>query len=86
MLLRAEVLSMKWISPARAIEPSLFVLLGAPSEGSHGPGKKTTARRYVADSRSQPNPSGERVTHRCPFPTKVAVAMEVEGESSDGDS
>ena len=29
---------------------------------------------------------GKRVTHRCPFPTKVAVAMEVEGESSDGDS
>ena len=29
---------------------------------------------------------GERVTHRCPFPTKLAVAMEVEGESSGGES
>lgn len=26
---------------------------------------------------------GERVTHRCPFPTKVVAATEVDGESSE---
>jgi hypothetical protein len=76
-----------------------LVFLTKTADLAPGPGASRVDRQRVADFLKSTRGTssvlwagqweyskngGKRVTHRCPFPTKVVAAMEVDGESSDG--